>query len=162
MLSEQLSDAAAVVARQRCMFCDKLSEIAGNMYSQLTGEKEKLCVKYSGFAETQNLYDEKTASKILCGVYEKSLQSDLSLGRTFHGPHRDELMIYIAKDERAASATLNPDKTDDDGKLARLTEWAARSFGSQGQQRSAVLAIKLAEGEIIKELTGEYLSLIHI
>lgn len=156
VLSEQLSDAAAVVARQRCMFCDKLSEIAGNMYSQLTGEKEKLCVKYSGFAETQNLYDEKTASKILCGVYEKSLQSDLSLGRTFHGPHRDELMIYIAKDERAASATLNPDKTDDDGKLARLTEWAARSFGSQGQQRSAVLAIKLAEGEIIKELTGEY------
>ena len=37
-----------------------------------------------------------------------------------------------------------------------MIEFAARTFASQGQQRSAVLSLKLAEGEIIRSLTGEY------
>ena len=41
-------------------------------------------------------------------------------------------------------------------KTDAITEFAARTFASQGQQRSAVLSLKLAEGEIIKDLSGEY------
>ena len=50
---------------------------------------------------------------------------------TLFGPHRDEVKILL------------------DGKDTRI-------FSSQGQQRSVVLAIKLAEGEVIKDECGEY------
>ena len=47
------------------------------------------------------------------------------------GPHKDDILIKI------------------DGKECKY-------FGSQGQQRSAILALKLAEIEIIKDETGSY------
>ena len=66
---------------------------------------------------------------------EKALQearpSDLRRKQTSHGPHRDEIEFVIA------------DKP-------------ARSYASQGQQKSAALAVKLAELELVRERTGEY------
>jgi DNA replication and repair protein RecF len=56
---------------------------------------------------------------------------DMQRGTTTRGPHRDDMQFQI-NDE------------------------AVRSFGSQGQQRSAALAVKLAEVELIKDRTGEY------
>ena len=53
------------------------------------------------------------------------------MGTSLYGPQRDDVDIRISG---------NP----------------ARSFASQGQQRSIVLAMKLAEGEVIKRLFGEY------
>ena len=58
-------------------------------------------------------------------------KADLSAGVSTVGPHRDDLEIAVGG-------------------------VSARAFGSQGQQRSAALAIKMAEGEILKEVTGEY------
>ena len=55
---------------------------------------------------------------------------DLDTGHTSVGPHRDDLAVMI------------------NGK-------AARSFGSQGQQRSAVIALKMSEAEVIFNLTNE-------
>ena len=52
-------------------------------------------------------------------------------GTSLYGPQRDDLIIEINGN-------------------------AARSFASQGQQRSVVLALKLAEGEVIREVHGEY------
>ena len=43
-----------------------------------------------------------------------------------------------------------------DDLLIHINRKSARSYGSQGQQRSVVLALKLAEGEISRSLTGEY------
>ena len=47
-------------------------------------------------------------------------------------------------------------ETETEEKTKETVEFAARTFASQGQQRSAVLSLKLAEGEIIKNLCGEY------
>ncbi len=57
--------------------------------------------------------------------------SDIRQRMTTHGPHRDDLEIVV--DEKAA-----------------------RQFASQGQQKTASLAIKLAELELMRERTGEY------
>ena len=57
-------------------------------------------------------------------------QTDIAAGFTTVGPHRDDLHVGI-------------------GGLA------ARVYGSQGQQRSAVLALKMAEASLLKEVTGE-------
>ena len=59
-----------------------------------------------------------------------SRKNDILTGSTSIGPHRDDIEIKI------------------DG----LT---ARSYGSQGQQRSAALALKLGEAAVIKEFSGE-------
>ena len=51
-----------------------------------------------------------------------------------------------------AIATVGPHRDDLDIKINNVS---ARSFGSQGQQRSCALALKLGESEIIKKITGE-------
>ncbi len=56
---------------------------------------------------------------------------DLRRGATTVGPHRDDLTFRIEGKE-------------------------ASSFGSQGQQRTAALSLKLAEIELIRQETGEY------
>ncbi len=66
----------------------------------------------------------------LLGELARTRRSDVRAGFTTMGPHRDDLDI-----------TLNG--------------VSARAYGSQGQQRSAVLALKLAEAEALSTLTGE-------
>ncbi|MBR1811981.1 MAG: DNA replication/repair protein RecF [Clostridia bacterium] len=61
----------------------------------------------------------------------RARKTDVINGTTSVGPHRDDLEIEI-------------------------NGISARSYGSQGQQRSAALAVKMAEGEILKDVTGEY------
>ena len=62
---------------------------------------------------------------------KKNRSKDIDRRNTSVGPHRDDFSIYI-------------------------NDVDAKSFGSQGQQRTAVLTIKLASLRIIKEITGEY------
>ena len=66
----------------------------------------------------------------LAEAVHKSLAEDLRRGTTSVGPHRDDLLVLL------------------DGK-------EARSYGSQGQQRTAVVSLKLAEAALIERRTGE-------
>lgn len=67
----------------------------------------------------------------LIKTLQKNLNKDYKLGYTTVGVHRDDLDIYLNGVE-------------------------VKNFGSQGQQRTVSLSLKLAELEIIKERTGEY------
>lgn len=77
---------------------------------------------------------EKMALDAVAAAFEKALQraahEESQRGMTLVGPHRDDLGIFL------------------DGADARL-------FGSQGQQKIAALALKLAEGELYEEADGE-------
>ena len=64
-------------------------------------------------------------------IYTSSLIRERAAGTSLYGPQRDDIVIL-------------------------LSDKQARSFASQGQQRSVVLAMKLAEGEVIKRRFGEY------
>ena len=64
-------------------------------------------------------------------IYSEQTAREIAAGTTLFGPSRDELEIYLG-DKRA------------------------RHFASQGQQRSVVLALKSAEGEVCREITGEH------
>ena len=96
----------------------------------------------------------------LYSMYKASTDKDIESGRTSAGPHRDELMIYIAKNDTRQSFLESVERAasrdENDGIGTGAASYAARTFGSQGQQRSAVLAIKMAEGEIVRERCGEY------
>jgi len=151
ILNEQLAKAAAVVIKQRSGFAERLCEYAADMYSKISGSKEALDVKYVS-ATKKNFSDTAYTENRLIEIYKKEKDTEIRNGRTYYGPHRDDLMIYISSgqpfDDSAAEQTENGENA--------IGEFAARTFGSQGQQRSAVLAIKLAEGEICKSITGEY------
>lgn len=148
ILNEQLAKAAAVLVKQRFGFVKKLREHAASFYGTLSESKELLDVKY--VSATKNNFDDKdyTEQKLI-EIYRQDKESELRQGKTIHGPHKDDLLIYIADNAWSDEQCVQ----DDENNVSML---AARTFGSQGQQRSAVLAIKLAEGEISKELTGEY------
>ena len=67
----------------------------------------------------------------LGAVLAKTRATDVRRGATTRGPHRDDLLIEVAGQP-------------------------ARSFGSQGQQKTAALALRIAEIELVRERTGEY------
>ncbi len=64
-------------------------------------------------------------------ILKNNIEQDIQRGSTEFGPHRDDLDIII-------------------------NDVSARTFGSQGQQRTAALSLKLAEVELIKLEVGEY------
>ena len=82
---------------------------------------------------------EEITAEYICSVKDKNLleclresrKDDMFTGVTSVGPHRDDIEFKVNG--------LN-----------------ARNYGSQGQKRSVALAVKLAQGEVINDITGEF------
>lgn len=124
----QLSKYGAQVMHRRNEFIEKLNDISSEIHGNITGGREKLKLKYAPNLEyIEDIYEQEM---YLYEVLKKSYENDLKQRTTTKGPHKDDLEFYI------------------DG-------INARSFGSQGQQRTCALSLKLAEITIIEEETGE-------
>ena len=119
---------ARAIVTKRARFCDRLKALAADAHKRLTDGKENLEISYVTQIEGENAEErEKSAALLLSGSVEK----DFDLGYTTSGCQRDDLKFCVNGAD-------------------------IRSFGSQGQQRTAALSLKLAELEIFKELTGDY------
>ncbi len=129
----------AVFVRQMEVWSEQLAREAAYLAVQRSEYAEKLgrdaadvMEAMSGGAEKLTL---RAAEPLSEREYLRKLTGELSrelrMGSTQYGIHRDDLQIQL------------------DGRDARL-------YASQGQQRSVSLALKLAEGERIREETGEY------
>ncbi len=127
---EKIAFAGAEVIVDRINYIKMLQEKATEIYSGISGEKEELKIKY-----LSNVRYESEEKQDIARIYFENLQkhrpNDLYLKNTTSGPHRDDIEILI-------------------------NGISARKFGSQGQQRSASLSLKLGEAEIIKDLKGEH------
>ena len=126
----QLVGYGAMLIQKRLEYIKNLAEKAAGFHSGISGGKEKLTVRY---ISTENISVENTAEEIKKYFAEKcaaNRKNDIHTGITLSGPHRDDIEILI------------------NGKNAK-------SFASQGQQRSAVLSLKLAEAAVLKERMGE-------
>lgn len=118
---------AASITRYRLKYIKALVPIVEEIYSGITEKKEKLEVKYITSSDMPiNIEFEELVNDFTKKVISNR-NMDIKLGYTQIGPHRDDFDI-----------TVN-----------NLT---AKNFASQGQQRSIVLALKLAEAEILKNL----------
>lgn len=115
------------VVLERIAFCRTLAPKAAEIYAGIAKEKEAVAFDYAPFdgADTQ----ETIGAHFFAGL-KNARGNDIRLGFTSVGPHRDDLSIMI-------------------------NGLSARTYGSQGQQRSIVLALKLAEADILFEKTGE-------
>ena len=124
---EQLCKYAGLIVKKRSEFLQKLAPYAKEFHAYLTDEQEELTLKPSRTYGGSEDEIAKRLFQILSANYEK----DLYLGYTTVGPHRDDVDFLIAGKE-------------------------AKSYASQGQMRTAALAVKLSEVEIFKEVSGEY------
>jgi len=127
---EKIAFAGADVIVDRINYIKMLQKKATDIYSGISGEKEELEIKY-----LSNVRYESEEKQDIARIYFESMKkhrpNDLYLKNTTSGPHRDDIEILI-------------------------NGISARKFGSQGQQRSASLSLKLGEAEIIKDLKGEH------
>lgn len=84
-----------------------------------------------------------------------SRESDLQRGTTLVGPHRDDFLIELENESNEPTTYSHSESgpQDPDPETETFRE-VARSYGSQGQQRTIALALKLAELELIRHLTG--------
>jgi DNA replication and repair protein RecF len=129
VFSEQLADYGSFITEVRQEFIKKLALIAKLMHRKITDGREELEVAYiQSFSDFKDRNDLKNK---LLKYYLENLKDDINRRVTLVGPHRDDLLINI-------------NGTD------------ARVYGSQGQQRTAALSLKLSELEIIKSEVGEY------
>lgn len=99
---------------------------------ELRGYMLPIHTRITGGAETLAMEYETSAEEDAAGFLahlERNRERDIRLGNTSVGPHRDDIALFI-------------DGSD------------VRSFGSQGQQRTAALTMKLAEFEMLKKETG--------
>lgn len=122
----QLALSAAALSRARIDYVAALMPRAAAIYADISAGAEAFAGSYSSGLFGESEPDETAALEALA----RARADDLRAGHSTLGPHRDDLVFDIAAQN-------------------------ARMFASQGQQRTAVLALKLAESEMFLNVTGE-------
>ena len=130
VLDEQLAKYSSLIINERIKYIDLLSVKSEEIYSGISEQKEKLSIKYLCGIESLKNKEINDVYDFMTEKIKQARKEDITFKSTSVGPHRDDIEINIEN-------------------------ISARSFGSQGQQRSCALALKLGESEIIKDITGE-------
>jgi DNA replication and repair protein RecF len=125
----QLATTGTRVIRRRERAIQRLAPIACAWHASISGSTEILQVKYSPNIPLEEYHPEKVQQNFLAKIQQRAV-AELHQGTTLVGPHRDEVQLTI-------------------------NQTPARLYGSQGQQRTLVLALKLAELQLIEEVVGE-------
>lgn len=130
--NQQIINLAAIITTKRMEVLKKLSMLANLMHRRLTNGHENLNITYT-ISQLDQEYNAQSLN-LLDWYYTKINENqaqDILYGNTSVGPHRDDITIS-------------------------LNNKSLKIYGSQGQQRTGALALKLAELEFIKSETGEY------
>jgi DNA replication and repair protein RecF len=125
----QLAEFGSRVTRRRARVIDRLAPLAQAWHESISGKTELLEIQYIPNVNCTS-DDPASVQQAFLEKIEQRRLAEQQLGTTVVGPHRDEVEFKI---DRAP----------------------AKSYGSQGQQRTLVLAIKLAELKLIEEVVGE-------
>ncbi|MGF1989829.1 MAG: DNA replication/repair protein RecF [Nostoc sp. ZfuVER08] len=125
----QLATAGTRVIRRRDRAIQRLAHIATAWHANISGSTEILEIKYAPNISLEDNQPEQIQQAFLAKIQQRTL-AELRQGTTLVGPHRDEIELTI-------------------------NQTPARQYGSQGQQRTLVLALKLAELQLIEEVVKE-------
>ena len=132
VLDEQLVQFGSVIIRRRIEFAKELKDIIGKIHSGLSGGKEQLTLHYKTVSTvTDPFADPSVIEGQLREHLESHRSAELQSGNCLSGLHKDDLELEI------------------NGR-------SARAFASQGQTRSAALALKFGQRELFFRDTGEY------
>lgn len=127
--NEQLTILGSNIIYLRKKFLKEIEKIAQEKHSTISGQ-EKLTIKYENKFLTEKDIEIEEISVKFKQMLEERKREEIQRGQALVGPHRDDIIFYINEQE-------------------------STKFASQGQQRTIVLSLKLAELDIITQKTGE-------
>jgi DNA replication and repair protein RecF len=122
------SGAAIMVERQRRLL--ELQPVAAAFHRELTDDRERLDLRYRPAGVRIGEAPVELVAEQLKAAMQDLRDEEIARGQTAVGPQRDDVEVWLDDHE-------------------------ARLFASQGQQRTAVLSLKLAELHYLAEVTGE-------
>ena len=133
--ARQLARSGAAIVAHRAAYTDRLSDLVGQCFNDMTGGREIPRLTYVCAAGSDAPADlphrsEAAVADRLYAVLTERLVKEISAGTTLYGIHRDDVAVD-------------------------LNDQSARLYASQGQRRSLALAMKLAEGAISRAVGGE-------
>lgn len=130
--SERLVQCGAILIHYRARYIQRLAEYAAVNHTECSGGKEKLDIGYQTVSSvTDQMAEVPELEEQLRIHMADHRNAEIASRLCLSGPHKDDFTVSINGRE-------------------------AKAYSSQGQTRTAALAIKLAEREILKNTTGEY------
>ena len=127
--NHQLAATGSRVTRRRSRMLARLAPLADFWHQAISGSTEVLEVCYAPNISLDQDHPEGVYQSFIETIQQKAI-AEQHQGTTLVGPHRDEVELTI-------------------------NQTPARQYGSQGQQRTLVLALKLAELKLIEEVVGD-------
>ncbi|MGM0219033.1 DNA replication/repair protein RecF [Enterococcus sp. AZ126] len=132
ILTEQLAEFGGKVLFARLEFIKKLEHWANLLHKKISHEKEELAIEYfSSIPLDKEHFSLEEIQKQLLQSLLDNRKRELFKANTFLGPHRDDLIFNVNGQN-------------------------VQTYGSQGQQRTTALSVKLAEIDLMYSETGEY------
>ena len=128
ILTNYLVDKAILIYKMRYKFINKINNYCENIYKNIMNI-DNFKIIYKPNIEELNIFDENLKANLL-NIINKNKENDIKFCCTLIGPHKDDFEFYL---------------NDKNLKL----------YGSQGQQRAAVLTLKLSEIELFKKYKEE-------
>ncbi len=128
--SDSLSEYASYIYLKRKEYIKKLEVYAKEFMNDISKNKEILSLVYKSNID-EELSDIEEIKSAYKEIFSENIMKEKLAGVTLYGPHREDILI-------------------------KINEKDARLYSSQGQQRSIVLSLKMAEGEVSRELFSEY------
>ena len=130
--SLRMAQTGALVVHYRAHFVKRLQETAPPIHRDFSGGREKLSLRYETVSTvTDPLAPPRTILEEILAHQERHRQAELDARQCLTGPHKDDLAVEL------------------DGR-------SAKTYGSQGQTRTAALSLKLAQRESFFQETEEY------
>ncbi len=125
----QLAEVGSFIIKQRHQFHQSLQKISKEIHKDISYGSESLCLYYKSSIPYKSEALKEINENFL-KILEEKEQEDIDKGSTGRGCHRDDIIIHI-------------NNTD------------VRTYGSQGQQRTTALSLKLSELMLMQKETGE-------
>ena len=134
VLNQQFAQYALNVTLRREHFIKELESLAKPIHAGITNERETLSLTYLPSIKLSDMSkDEQTLLDEVITLLNDNIKREMDRGVCLFGPHRDDLGFNV-------------------------NDMDAQTYGSQGQQRTTALSIKLAEIELMNIEVGEYQS----
>ncbi|GAA0467658.1 DNA replication/repair protein RecF [Alkalibacillus silvisoli] len=131
VLTDQLIEHGSIVLERRLEFLKKLREWALPIHKGISRGLEQLTISYDASIDVSEDINLERIIETYTSHHDSIEDREIERGTTLAGPHRDDLFFFV-------------------------NDRNVQTYGSQGQQRTTALSLKLAEIELIKHEVGEY------
>lgn len=128
----RMAQTGSILIHYRAHFMKRLREYAPAIHREFSGGRESLTLGYETVSTvTDPMKPPREILSFLLDHQERHRQAELDSRQCLSGPHKDDVIVEI-------------------------NSCSAKTYGSQGQTRTAALSLKLAQRELFQEETGEW------